>query len=256
MPEYQWIKKIIKKLKEKRKLKIISNLPLRTVSLFDNIKKKINPNKIFYIEADYIWGRLNKLFQWRSKISNYSLTLGAGIHVIDLIMWLLNYRTISVSSLEVSEMIQMSMWVMFFVIKFFGNSLLSSYFLLLVIVLLSFNMSMVIAEQEHKHHKAHSNHSDALLILLRHKIALQKLQDKYRVSPEQSNLKQQGIYFKNVMPILNQYMSTPRSYYLSGEMYHESLENRAAMLTDFTALLIQYQQLIVQSQALKSNLLN
>ena len=93
------LKKIIKKLKEKRKLKIISNLPLRTVSLFDNIKKNINPNKIFYIEADYIWGRLNKLFQWRSKISNYSLTLGAGIHMIDLIMWLLNSRPISVSSL-------------------------------------------------------------------------------------------------------------------------------------------------------------
>ena len=91
------LKKIIK-LVDKKKLKITSNLPLRTVSLFKKIKSKINLNKVFYIEADYIYGRLHKLFQWRSKIKNYSLTLGAGIHMIDLIMWLLNLKPISVYS--------------------------------------------------------------------------------------------------------------------------------------------------------------
>ena len=52
--------------------------------------KKItnNINKIYYIEGDYIWGRRQKLYGWRSKIKNYSLIHGAAIHMIDLIMWL------------------------------------------------------------------------------------------------------------------------------------------------------------------------
>ena len=51
--------------------------------------KKItnNINKIYYIEGDYIWGRRQKLYGWRSKIKNYSLIHGAAIHMIDL-MWL------------------------------------------------------------------------------------------------------------------------------------------------------------------------
>ena len=91
--------KIIKSLlRKKPKIKIISNLVLRANSLFLNLKKKINIENIFYIEADYIWGRIHKLYEWRSKINDYSLTLGAGIHMIDLIMWLLNKRPISVQT--------------------------------------------------------------------------------------------------------------------------------------------------------------
>ena len=33
-------------------------------------------------------GKKKKLFGWRSKVKEYSLTLGAGIHIIDLINWL------------------------------------------------------------------------------------------------------------------------------------------------------------------------
>ena len=85
-------------LKKKPKIKIISNLVLRANSLFMGFKKKINIDDIFYIEADYIWGRRQKLFQWRSKIKDYSVTLGAGIHMIDLIMWLLNKKPLYVTS--------------------------------------------------------------------------------------------------------------------------------------------------------------
>ena len=86
----------IKKMISKSGLKMRSNLVLRVNDLFVNIKKKITKDKIFYIEADYIWGRKKKLFGWRSKIKNYSLILGAGIHVIDLVMWLLSKRPHSV----------------------------------------------------------------------------------------------------------------------------------------------------------------
>lgn len=88
--------KHIKKMISKSGLKITSNLVLRVNDLFMNIKKKVMKDKIFYIEADYIWGRKNKLFGWRSKIKNYSLILGAGIHVIDLVMWVLKKRPLSV----------------------------------------------------------------------------------------------------------------------------------------------------------------
>jgi predicted dehydrogenase len=87
----------LNQLLKKKKINLYSNLVLRVNSLFKNIKKKISKKDIFYIEADYIWGRKHKLFGWRSKTKRYSITLGAGIHVIDLVMWMLNSRPISVS---------------------------------------------------------------------------------------------------------------------------------------------------------------
>ena len=88
--------KHIKKLLAKSKVKITSNLVLRVNDLFVNIKKEIKRENIFYVEADYIWGRVKKLFGWRSKIPDYSIILGAGIHVIDLVMWLINKKPHSV----------------------------------------------------------------------------------------------------------------------------------------------------------------
>ena len=81
------LKRIYNLIKTK-KIKMTSNLVLRVNSLFKKFKKKINTNRIYFIEGDYIWGRRKKLFGWRSKIKEYTLTLGAGIHIIDLINWL------------------------------------------------------------------------------------------------------------------------------------------------------------------------
>ncbi len=88
--------KHIKNLISNSNIKITSNLVLRVNDLFMNIKKKIKKDKIFYIEADYLWGRKNKLFGWRSKTKDYSLILGAGIHMIDLVMWFLDKKPRSV----------------------------------------------------------------------------------------------------------------------------------------------------------------
>ena len=85
-------KNISKILKRKTNIKITSNMVLRTNSLFKYFKKKIKNEKIYYIEADYLWGRLEKLKGWRSKLKNYSITLGAGIHMIDLVIWMLNLK--------------------------------------------------------------------------------------------------------------------------------------------------------------------
>ena len=90
------LKKIFLKLRRKKHLKFVSNLVLRTEKIFNKFKSKIKNDKIFYIEGDYIWGRKHKLFGWRSKIKNYSLILGAAIHIIDLILSLTNQKPVSV----------------------------------------------------------------------------------------------------------------------------------------------------------------
>ncbi len=91
------LKQIYSTLKKNRNIKMISNLVLRTEPIFQYIKKNINKNKLFYIEADYIWGRLHKLTNgWRRETKDYSLILGSAIHMIDLVMWFLNDKPIKV----------------------------------------------------------------------------------------------------------------------------------------------------------------
>ena len=55
------LKKIFHMIKKNSKIKMISNLVLRTNSLFKTFKNKINKKDVYYIEADYIWGRQEKL---------------------------------------------------------------------------------------------------------------------------------------------------------------------------------------------------
>ncbi len=88
----------INSLIRRKKVNFTSNLVLRKNSLFENLRKKLKKNNIYYIEANYFWGRKEKLFKWRSKTKQYSLTLGAAIHMLDLVCWFLNSRPISVFS--------------------------------------------------------------------------------------------------------------------------------------------------------------
>ena len=110
------LKKIYKLAIKKKNLSLISNLVLRTNSRFKKIKSIINKKKdnIYYIEADYLWGRPKKFEGWRSKTKNYSIILGAAIHVIDLVMWMLNQKPKNVFSVGNSLATKRS--------KFKGNS--------------------------------------------------------------------------------------------------------------------------------------
>ncbi len=86
---------VIKQLLLKRRNIVSSNMVLRTTPLFINVKKEIDKKRfgnIFYLEADYLWGRVIKLYEWRAKIDHYSLILGAAIHMIDLVIWILNMK--------------------------------------------------------------------------------------------------------------------------------------------------------------------
>ena len=130
---------------------------------------------------------------------------------------------------------------------------LSGSLFLCLIALVIFPLGQTAAGDDHESHSSHSSshnlgHSDALMVLLQHKIALQKLQGQEvedQKSVSSANLEQQAEHIQQVMPVLQGYMNTPKSYYLTTEMYHDSLENRAAMLADFSKILVRYQKQLV-----------
>ncbi len=91
-------KKELKKIiitQKKTGLYLSSNLVLRSNPLFKDLKKKIKNNffgNVYYIEGDYLWGRANKFYGWRSKLKYYSKIFGAAVHMIDTITWMLNEK--------------------------------------------------------------------------------------------------------------------------------------------------------------------
>jgi predicted dehydrogenase len=88
---------IKKLLKKNPKIKISSNFVLRTAPIFINLKKNIRKfGNIFNIEANYLWGRKSKFNGWRKDMPYYSKILGAGVHMVDLICWILNQKPVSV----------------------------------------------------------------------------------------------------------------------------------------------------------------
>ena len=92
----------IKEIAKRKKKKISCNFVLRSQREFKNLKNLIAAGvfgNIYYIEADYNYGRLKKLTNgWRSKVPNYSVTLGGGIHMLDLVLWITKFKPKDVKS--------------------------------------------------------------------------------------------------------------------------------------------------------------
>lgn len=89
-------------LKKNPVLKISSNLILRQCPRFRWLRDKIKKGgmgKIFHVEGNYNYGRLEKITQgWRGKIDFYSVVLGGGVHIVDLLLWLTGDRVVSVGA--------------------------------------------------------------------------------------------------------------------------------------------------------------
>jgi len=93
--------KEIKKKVKKSKVYLSCNFVLRENLQFKKIEKIIKKRlgKIYFIEGDYNYGRLEKIETgWRGKIPYYSVTHGGGIHLIDLILGYLNELPYEVNS--------------------------------------------------------------------------------------------------------------------------------------------------------------
>lgn len=74
-------------------LAISSNLILRTQGKYRILRRLIASGffgDLYYLEADYDYGRIHKFIHgWRGQDPQYSVMLGGGIHMVDLVMWLI-----------------------------------------------------------------------------------------------------------------------------------------------------------------------
>lgn len=81
-------------------LRLSTNTILRRSPRFQWLKNAVADGQfgsIFCIEADYVYGRLKKLTDgWRGRIPGYSVMLGGGIHMVDLVLWITGQRPVEV----------------------------------------------------------------------------------------------------------------------------------------------------------------
>jgi predicted dehydrogenase len=82
------------------RLKLSSNMVLRQAPLYGWIKETIDAGrfgKLYAFDGDYLYGRLGKIMEgWRSRVENYSVMAGGGVHLVDLLLWLTGERPQSV----------------------------------------------------------------------------------------------------------------------------------------------------------------
>lgn len=87
-------------LRENPHVKLSSNLNLRTCPMFIQMKKRRYSGEmgdIFYLEGDYLWGRFYKLTNgWRRDMDFYSIVLGAAVHIIDILIWIMGKKPVEV----------------------------------------------------------------------------------------------------------------------------------------------------------------
>ena len=75
---------------------LMSNLVLRAAPLYRWLKEQIVMGRlgdIYAIDGDYLYGRIHKITSgWRSEVDDYSVMMGGGIHMADLMLWLAGER--------------------------------------------------------------------------------------------------------------------------------------------------------------------
>ena len=86
--------------KHRGQLKLSSNLVLRAAPLYQWLRAKIGKadlGDIYAFDGEYLYGRINKITDgWRRDVEDYSVMLGGGVHLMDLMVWLTGERPSSV----------------------------------------------------------------------------------------------------------------------------------------------------------------
>jgi predicted dehydrogenase len=84
----------ITRVVEKSKKVLASNLILRYCPRFRKVKELADKGyfgNIFYAEGDYIHNIQDLIRHgWRGKMKDYNITAGGGVHLIDLLRWIIN----------------------------------------------------------------------------------------------------------------------------------------------------------------------
>lgn len=80
----------------RRDLHLQCNLILRAAPLYRWLRDAIRGGElgdVYAIDGDYLYGRLEKItLGWRGDVDDYSVFQGGGVHLVDLMMWLLDER--------------------------------------------------------------------------------------------------------------------------------------------------------------------
>jgi len=75
---------------------LASNLILRAAPLYRWLREQIvtgTVGELYAIDGDYLYGRLHKITAgWRRDVRDYSVMLGGGVHLVDLMLWLSGAR--------------------------------------------------------------------------------------------------------------------------------------------------------------------
>lgn len=81
---------------------LASNLVLRAAPAYRWLQGAIAAGElgeIYAYDGDYLYGRLSKITEgWRAGVEDYSVMLGGGIHLVDLMLRLLGRRPVSVTA--------------------------------------------------------------------------------------------------------------------------------------------------------------
>lgn len=90
------------RLDARPELRLCTNVILRRSPRFRELKAQIadgSLGRVFHVEGDYNYGRLHKITEgWRLDIPAYSVVHGGGVHLVDLMMWLLDSRVVEVAA--------------------------------------------------------------------------------------------------------------------------------------------------------------
>jgi predicted dehydrogenase len=83
-------------------LQLASNLVLRAAPLYRWLRdehRRGGFGRIYAFDGDYLYGRLAKLTDgWRRDVNDYSVMLGGGVHLVDLLLWITGERPTHVSA--------------------------------------------------------------------------------------------------------------------------------------------------------------
>jgi predicted dehydrogenase len=89
-------------LAERPQLHLASNLVLRAAPLYRWAQEQVRDGlfgSVYSFDGEYLYGRLSKITEgWRGEVENYSVMLGGGVHLVDLMLWLTGQRPASVSA--------------------------------------------------------------------------------------------------------------------------------------------------------------
>ncbi len=78
------------------------NLVLRAAPVYAWLREAIGAGEfgeVYAVDGDYLYGRVHKITDgWRKNVDDYSVLLGGGVHMVDLMMWATGQRPDAVSA--------------------------------------------------------------------------------------------------------------------------------------------------------------